>query len=67
VGWVTAGMRSCVVSSPDSAAFTDANKNNTSINGVAQTPAINSPMTIRITCETLGGATKAAETRIEVE
>ena len=64
IGWVTSGMSSCTISSPDSAAFTAANAGNTSINGVATTPPLTAPMRAVLTCQTVGGSTKTAVTTV---
>ena len=66
IGWVTSGMQSCTVSSPDTPAFTAANAGNTSVNGVATTPALTAPMTVDLDCQTLGGGTDDATTQVTV-
>jgi hypothetical protein len=66
IGWVTAGMQSCVISSPDDATFTSANASNTSVSGVAQSDAITGPTRFTLTCQTLGGQTKTATTQVTV-
>ena len=66
IGWVTSGMQSCVVSSPDSASFTSANANNQSINGVATTSALTAPMTVVLTCQTVNGGTKNATASLTI-
>lgn len=66
IGWVTAGMQSCVISSPDDANFTSANASNQSVSGVAQTDAITASTEFDLTCQTLGGQTKTAKTIITV-
>jgi hypothetical protein len=66
IGWVTSGMSACTVSSPDSAAFTAANAGNTSINGVATTPALTSTMHVVLNCVTTGGGTDSAMTTVSV-
>ncbi|MEY4747264.1 MAG: hypothetical protein RLZZ416_313 [Candidatus Parcubacteria bacterium] len=60
IGWITTGMKSCVISSPDQQDFTDRNASNTSPNGTAKTSPIkkNSDFTLR--CETLAGGTRDA-------
>jgi hypothetical protein len=67
IGWVTSGMQSCIVSSPQSAAFTAANADNTATTGSAKTPAITAPMTITLTCQTAGGGTKIATQSIVIK
>ena len=66
IGWVTAGMQSCVISSPQDATFTASNASNQSINGVAQTDAITQSTEFDLTCTTLGGQTKGASTILVV-
>ncbi len=66
IGWVTSGMQSCTVSSPDTPAFTAANASNTSVNGVATTPDLTAPMTVDLVCQTLGGGTSDATTQVTV-
>jgi len=66
VGWVTSGMQSCVVSSPQMPGFTTQNANNTSVNGTATTSSLSRDTTIVLTCQTIGGNTKAASTTITV-
>jgi hypothetical protein len=64
VGWVTSGMSSCVVSSPQQADFTAANAGNTSVNGMATTSPITQDTDILLHCVTLGGGTRDATTTI---
>ncbi len=66
VGWVTSGMQSCVISSPNNSAFTSANASNTSANGVAVTPVLTSSMTAVLSCQTAAGGTMQASTLITV-
>ena len=66
IGWVTSGMHSCVVSSPQMTDFTAKNANNTDVNGVALTPSITMPTDIFLRCTTLGGATRTATTTIRI-
>jgi hypothetical protein len=63
---VTTGMQSCVISSPDNDAFTSANANNLSINGVVQTPVLTTPMTAVLTCQSTTGTTMQAIAPITV-
>lgn len=60
LGWVTAGMSSCVVSSSEDATFTSQNASNTSTNGTAQTDAIATSTDFTLSCQTLAGGTKQA-------
>lgn len=66
IGWITSGMRSCIVSSPDLADFTARNASNTSVNGMASTSPLLAPAQILLHCVTLGGGTKDATTTISV-
>lgn len=66
VAWVSSGMNSCVVSSPQLPEFTDANADDDRINGTASTPPITQETHVFITCETVGGNTKVASTTIRV-
>ena len=67
VGWVTTGMKSCIVSSPDLPDFTAKNAANTSVNGMASTGPITSDATIDLKCTTAAGSTKTATTKITVK
>lgn len=66
LGWITTGMKSCVVSSPDQADFTARNFFNTSPSGTATTSPISSQATFLLHCETLAGGTKDATTTISI-
>jgi hypothetical protein len=66
IGWVTTGMESCVVSSPDAAEFSAQNALNTSVNGMAITPALTKTAKFILHCTTLGGQTKDATTTVQV-
>lgn len=67
IGWVTSGMQSCVVSSPDSPLFTTQNAGKTATTGSAQTPPIAAPMRINLTCQTVGGGTRTASTTVTLK
>lgn len=67
VGWVTSGMQSCVVSSPDNAAFTAQNAGITNVNGVAPTPPLSETMHVQLDCTTFGGGARTASTVITVQ
>jgi len=67
LGWVTTGMQSCVISSPQDAAFTAQNASNTSVNGTATTLAASSTTSYLLHCETLSGGTKDATTTVTVQ
>ena len=66
IGWITSGMRSCVVSSPDMPAFTAENADNTSVNGMATTSPLTSGVRIRLNCTTVGGGVRVATTTVSV-
>jgi hypothetical protein len=66
IGWVTSGMKSCIISSPDSSSFTSQNAGNTSVNGTAVTPALSSTSRFVLDCQTLGGGTRQASTTVKV-
>lgn len=66
IGWVTTGMQSCVISSPDSQQFTAQNATNNSVNGVAITPALASSASFILNCTTMGGQSKSATTVVQV-
>lgn len=66
IGWVTAGMQSCVIGSPDLPDFTSANAGNTNVNGAVTTPALTGPARFILHCVTLGGGTRDASSTIEV-
>ena len=66
IGWVTSGMQSCTISSPDSQSFTAANASDTSVNGVATTTLLTSSMRVVLNCQTFAGGTRSATTMINV-
>ncbi len=66
LGWITTGMQSCTISSPDQSDFTSANAYNTSVNGVATTSPITGPTEFDLDCQTLAGGTKVASTTLQV-
>jgi hypothetical protein len=66
IGWITTSMKSCVVSSPEDAAFTAANASNTSVNGMASTSLLTTPEHIVLDCVTLGGGTREATTTVNI-
>ena len=67
LGWVTTGMQSCVVSSPQDATFTSQNSSNTSPNGTATTLAASSTENYLLHCVTVSGGTKDASTTVQVQ
>ena len=66
IGWVTSGMQSCVISSPDLPDFTAQNANHTSVNGVAVTPSLTVSARMLLSCKTLAGGTRQATTTVTV-
>ena len=66
IGWVTSGMQSCVVSSPELPDFTEANAGNTSTSGMASTTPLTAPVHILLHCVTSGGGTRDATTTVGV-
>jgi hypothetical protein len=66
IGWLTTGMQSCIISSPDSQQFTAENATNKSISGAAVTPPLNSSANFVLSCTTLGGSAKQATTTVQV-
>ena len=66
LSWLTTGMKTCIISSPDQADFTARNSSNTSINGAATTSPIATSASFLLRCETLAGATRDATTTIRV-
>lgn len=66
IGWVTSGMKTCVISSDDLPQFTSENANKTNVNGTVQSPpldAVNGTATsydFLLHCVTVGGNTKDA-------
>jgi hypothetical protein len=66
IGWITSGMQSCVISSPDQQDFTARNAGNTSVNGAATTSPITGNTRFRLDCQTLSGGTKSATTTVSL-
>lgn len=66
LGWVSTGMRSCVVSSPDLSVFTADNALKTNVNGVATTPALTSATRFLLHCMTQGGSTRDATSTVSI-
>jgi hypothetical protein len=67
IGWITSGMRSCVISSPDRADFTERNAANTSVSGTVTTPPITQDTRFLLTCETHGGGAREAGVSVGVQ
>ena len=66
ISWLTTGMDSCIISSPDQADFTLRNSSNTSVTGAATTSPITDSARFLLHCETLAGGIKDATTTVEV-
>ncbi len=66
IGWVTSGMQSCIISSPELSDFTEQHKNATNVNGAVVTPPLSSPATFVLKCATIGGGTRAASTTVSI-
>jgi hypothetical protein len=56
LGWVTSGMQSCVISSPDLPQFTN-----------PQTPPLSTGATFVLKCTTIGGGTREASTAVAIK
>jgi len=67
IGWITTGMKSCTISSPDMPDFTTANASNTSVNGMATTDKIYRKTEVILKCESASGVTKSVSTFIDVK
>jgi hypothetical protein len=67
IGWITAGMKSCVISSPDQYDFTQRNANSTNPNGTAVTSAITGPTVFNLDCITQGQDTRQASTTVTLQ
>ncbi len=66
IGWLTTGMDSCIVSSPNDSDFTTRNSSNTSTSGTATTSSITATTNYLLHCETLGGGVREATTTVSV-
>lgn len=66
IGWITSGMKTCVVSSPTLADFTAQNATNTSVSGAATTPALTADADFLLHCATVGGAFRDATTTVQI-
>ena len=67
LSWLTTGMDSCVISSPDQADFTLRNSSNTSVTGAATTSPVTGSAGFLLHCETLAGGIRDATTTIQVQ
>lgn len=68
LGWITSGMDSCVIGSPDPdlTAFNNENKGNTSVSGTVRTPSLDEDTKFVLTCTTKSGQTKSASVIVDV-
>ena len=66
IGWTTAGMKSCVISSSEQADFTARNAPNTSTTGAATTSPVTSDARFLLHCETVAGGTKEATATVRI-
>lgn len=67
LGWVTSGMKSCVISSPDLEDFTNQNAHIENVNGTVTTPELDEDTDFVLKCTTVGGGTREATIRIKVD
>lgn len=58
IGWVTTGMESCTISSPDQPEFTDRNASRKTTAGIATTSPITADSNFVLNCKTLTGGFK---------
>src|SRR3989344_5743658 len=66
LSWLTSGMKSCVISSPDQPDFTQRNAANTSVTGVATSSPISSQVRFQLDCKTLADGDRQATTTVNV-
>ena len=66
LGWVTTGMQSCVISSPQNATFTAQNSSNTSSNGSVDSGPLTTSSEFDLSCTTITGKTSTAKTTVVV-
>lgn len=55
LGWVTEGMKSCTISSPDLPAWTEENKSYTNVNGTVKSPVLTGTTRFELSCTTKAG------------
>jgi len=67
LGWVTSGMKSCVISSPDLEDFTNQNAHIKNVNGTVTTPELDDDTDFVLKCTTVGGGTREATIEIRVD
>ena len=66
LSWLTTGMKTCVISSPDQSDFTTRNSSNTSVNGAATSSPMTASARFLLHCETVAGGDKRATTSVSV-
>jgi hypothetical protein len=66
IGWVTTGMKSCVVSSPDQADFTARNASLKNTSGVATSSPITQTTDFYLNCITVSGASREEKVTVHV-
>lgn len=66
ISWLTTGMDSCVISSPDMPGFTLQNMSNTSVNGAATTSPLTAAARVHLECLTTAGNLRGATTTVHV-
>lgn len=66
IGWVTAGIESCIISSPELSSFTSEHASSPKKSGTVQTPALAADATFVLKCTTLAGGTRTATTTVDV-
>lgn len=66
IGWVTSGMQSCTVSSPQMLDFTTRNAARTNANGSATTSPITDTVDVVLKCATAAGGTRTATTTVGI-
>ncbi|OGG76144.1 hypothetical protein A3H74_01865 [Candidatus Kaiserbacteria bacterium RIFCSPLOWO2_02_FULL_51_13] len=67
IGWVTIGMESCTLSSPQLPAFTESQKNKKNTSGVVKTPSLTQNTDFELACETKAGGAKKATTTVTIK
>lgn len=67
LGWITSGIESCVISSPDQPDFTARNAANTSPNGTATTSPLSKTSVFTLRCESMAGSVREASTTVQLK
>ena len=66
LGWITTGMRTCVISSPQFPAFTAEHSERTAVFGTATTPVLRARANFILSCMSAGGVSRAATTTVDI-